>query len=82
MSVFELKPNWASALLCALLSACLPSADVQSDEKPTQGVRTLDEVCLDASHDCSVCLFTDKSRERTDCWECKFYDLLCAGRRR
>lgn len=81
MSVFELKPNWASALLCALLSACLTS-DVQSDEKPTQRVRTLDDVCLERGHDCAVCLFTDKSRERNDCSECNAYDLVCAGRRR
>lgn len=72
------------AVAVCLVSLCLgcveTTSDVQSDPKPQKRVITLDDKCLDLTHDCAVCLLTDNSRERDDCSECKAYDLVCKRR--
>lgn len=70
-------------VLLSVCSGCVETtSDVQSDPKPQRRVMTLDDKCLDLGHDCAVCLFTDKDRERDDCSDCGIYDSVCKKGRR
>lgn len=72
------------AVAIVLLSVCCveTTSELHSDSKPQRRVMTLDDKCLDLGHDCAVCLYTDKDRERDDCSDCGIYDSVCKKGRR